>query len=231
MGEYLVKGFTLDDERLKNPPGPDTPDYFDELLERIRDIRSSEQRMYLRVRDILALAADYDPSAAETQRFFRRAEQAPLLGHRQDRAELIAERADHALPNMGLTTWKGDVVRKTDVAIAKNYLREGEIGELNRIVVMFLDFAEDQARRRKQVFMNDWATRLDDFLRFNDRRVLDNAGGVSRESAERQAHDEYDRFQERRRLEADRAAEERHLQEIDAAVRSLPKAPRDDKGE
>src|SRR5262249_6137850 len=162
---------------LKNPSGRGTPDYFDELLERIRDIRASEQRMYLRVRDILALAADYDPSAAETQRFFQTVQNKLHFSVTGKTApELIVQPADHALPNMGLSSWKGDVVRKTDVTVAKNYLREGEIGELNRIVVMFLDFAEDQARRRKQVFMQDWATRLDDFLRFNERRVLDNPG-------------------------------------------------------
>jgi len=227
LNEYLVKGFTLDDDRLKHPPGPGTPDYFDELLERIRDIRASEQRMYLRVRDILALAADYDPSAAETQRFFQTVQNKLHYSVTGKTApELIAERADHALPNMGLTTWKGDVVRKGDVIVAKNYLREGEIRELNRIVTMFLDFAEDQARRRKQVFMQDWEIRLDEFLRFNERRVLGSPGSVSRDAAERRAHEEYDRFQERRRLDAERAAEKQHLEEIEKAVRLLPKHPR-----
>jgi hypothetical protein len=224
LTEFLVKGFTMDDDRLKHPSGAGEPDYFDELLERIRDIRASEQRMYLRVRDILALAADYEPSAADTQRFFQVVQNKLHYSVSGKTApELIAERADSALPNMGLSSWKGDVVRKGDVTVAKNYLREGEIGELNRIVVMFLDFAEDQARRRKQIFMNDWATRLDDFLRFNERRVLDNSGVVSRESAERHAHDEYERFQERRRVEAELVAEKAHLQEIEATIRALPK--------
>jgi hypothetical protein len=227
LAEFLVKGFTLDDERLKHPPGPDTPDYFDELLERIRDIRASEQRMYLRVRDILALAADYEPSADETKRVFQVVQNKlhfTVTG--KTAAELIAERADHALPNMGLMTWKGEVVRKADVTVAKNYLRDGEIGELNRIVVMFLDFADDQARRRKQIFMQDWATRLDDFLRFNDRAVLDNPGAVSRDTAEARARHEYEQFQERRRIDAERAAEARHLEEIDATVRALPNRTR-----
>jgi hypothetical protein len=172
LREYLEKGFTLDDERLKNPPGPGVPDYFDELLERIRDIRASERRMYLRVRDILALAADYEPSAPETQRFFRTVQnKLHYTVTRKTAPELIVERADHLLPNMGLSTWKGDVVRKGDVTVAKNYLRENEIGKLNRIVVMFLDFAEDQARRRRQIFMTDWESRLDEFLRFNERPV------------------------------------------------------------
>ena len=225
LREFLEKGFVLDDERLRNPPAPSVPDYFDELLERIRDIRASERRMYLRVRDILALAADYEPSAADTQRFFQTVQNKlhfSVTG--KTAAELIAERADHLYPNMGLATWKGDVVRKTDVTVAKNYLREDEIGELNRIVVMFLDFAEDQARRRRQIFMGDWAERLDDFLRFNERRVLDNPGTVSREEAERLARDEYERFQERRRIQAEDDAERRHLEEIQRTIAALPRS-------
>jgi len=154
LEEYLVKGFVLDDERLKNPPGPGVPDYFDELLERIRDIRASERRMYLRVRELLALAADYDPKDEEAQHFFQIVQNKLHFAVAGKTApELIAERADATQPNMGLTTWKGDVVRKGDVTIAKSYLHEDEISELNRIVVMFLDFAEDQSRRRKQVFL------------------------------------------------------------------------------
>lgn len=228
LNEYLVKGFTLDDERLKNPPGPDVPDYFDELLARIRDIRASERRLYLRVRDILALAADYEPSAAEAQQCFRVIQNKlhySVTG--KTAAELILERADHALPNMGLTTWKGDVVRKGDVAVAKNYLREEEIEGLNRIVVMFLDFAEDQARRRRQVFLRDWQERLDDFLRFNERGVLDGPGSISHTAAEAHAHREYEQFQDRRRIEAEAEAERRHLEEIAETIRSLPRAAKD----
>jgi len=197
LEEYLVKGFVLDDERLKNPPGPGVPDYFDELLERIRDIRASERRMYLRVRDIMALAADYDPREAEAQRFFQVTQNKLLFAvTRQTAPELIAARADAARANMGLTAWKGDVVRKSDVTISKNYLREEEIAELNRIVVMFLDFAEDQARRRRQIFLRDWETRLDDFLRFNERAVLPNAGSISREDADHRAYEKYAHFEE-----------------------------------
>lgn len=208
MNEYLVKGFVLDDERLKNPPGPGVPDYFDELLERIRDIRASERRMYLRVREILALAADYNPNDEEVHHVFQIMQNKlhfAVTG--KTAAELIADRANATLPNMGLTTWKGARVRKTDVAVAKNYLLEEEISELNRIVVMFLDFAEDQAKRRKQVFLRDWQNRLDDFLRFNERSVLPHAGAVSHEEAECLAHGEYDRFDERRRLAAETAGE------------------------
>lgn len=235
LEEYLVKGFVLDDERLKNPPGPGVPDYFDELLERIRDIRASERRMYLRVRDILALAADYDPHDAEAQKFFQVAQNKLLYAVAKKTApELIASRADAAQRNMGLTTWKGGVVRKRDVTIAKNYLREEEIGELNRIVVMFLDFAEDQARRRKQIFLRDWETRLDDFLRFNEREVLPNAGAVSREQADRRAHDEYARFEERRRIDAESTGEAdvmKALEQVAREVEGVQKAsPRKKRG-
>lgn len=164
LSEYLVKGFTMDDERLKNPPGKGHTDYFDELLERIRDIRASERRVYLRVREILALAADYAPSEPETQIFFQAIQnKLHFAATGKTAPELIAERADSSQPNMGLTTWKSGVVRKGDASIAKNYLHEAEINELNRIVVMFLDFAEDQAKRRKQIFLRNWKTRLDDF--------------------------------------------------------------------
>lgn len=180
LEEYLVKGFVLDDERLKNPPGPGQTDYFDEVLARIRDIRASERRMYLRVREIFALASDYNPAVKETMQFFQVIQNKLHFASTGKTApELIAERADALKPNMGLTTWKGSIVRKTDVTIAKNYLREEEIDDLNRIVVMFLDFAEDQARRRKQIFMKNWRERLDAFLEFNERSVLHAAGSVS----------------------------------------------------
>ncbi len=173
LTEFLVKGFTIDDERLKNPPGKGHTDYFDELLERIRDIRASERRVYLRVREILALAADYSPTEPDTQTFFQTVQNKLHFAITGKTApELIVERANSAQANMGLTAWKGDVVRKGDGTVAKKYLREGEIDGLNRIVVMFLDFAEDQARRRKQIFLNDWRTRLDDFLRLNERAIL-----------------------------------------------------------
>ena len=173
LEEYLRKGFTMDDERLKNPPGPGVPDYFDELLQRIRDIRASEKRLYLQVRNILALAADYDPSDAEAQIFFQTIQnKLHYAATGKTAPELIAERADAAKENMGLTTWKRGVVRKTDITVAKNYLNQDEIDELNRIVVMFLDYAEDLARRRKQVFLNNWKEKLDQFLQFNERKVL-----------------------------------------------------------
>ncbi len=223
LEEYLRKGFVMDDERLKNPPGPGVLDYFDELLERIRDIRASERRMYLRVKEVFALAADYDSKERDVQVFFQTAQNKLHFAVTGKTApELIAERAAAGKPNMGLTTWKGGVVRKTDVTVAKNYLNEEEIGELNRIVTMFLDFAEDQARRRKQVFLRDWQRRIDDFLRFNDRDVLRDAGSLSREDADRKASKEYERFAERRRALAE-AEGEKAIRELEQTAKKLPK--------
>jgi hypothetical protein len=225
LREYLVKGFTMDDERLKNPPveGSGVPDYFDELLERIRDIRASERRMYLRVKEIFALAADYDASQRITVEFFKIIQNKlhyAATGHTA--AELIARRADHALPNMGLTTWKGDMVRKQDVTVAKNYLTEDEIRELNRIVTMWLDFAEDQARRRKQVFLKDWETKLKDFLVFNERAVLSNAGSISKSDADARADAEYERFAARRRAMLEAEGERMNLKSLEDTAKARP---------
>lgn len=222
LQEYLLKGFVLDDERLKNPTGPGVPDYFDELLERIRDIRASEKRMYLKVRDIFALAADYQPDAVETQQFFQIIQnKLHWAATGKTAAELIAERADHTQPNMGLTTWKGAKVRKTDVTVAKNYLCEEEIQQLNRIVTMYLDYAEDQASRRKVLYMRDWREKLDAFLQFNERDILTNAGKVAKEVADRLALEQYKQFHTRR-LAAEGSVDERAFEE---AVKNLPAKP------
>jgi len=209
LREYLVKGFAMDDERLKNPPLPGAsklPDYFDELLARIRDIRASERRMYLRVKDIFSLAADYAPTNKESTRFFRIIQnKLHYAATGKTAAEIIYERADVNLPNMGLTVWNGEIVRKGDVTVAKNYLSEVEIDALNRIVVMWLDFAEDQANRRKQVFLNDWQEKLDQFLTFNDRKVLQNAGAVSKKQADEKAKTTYDQFEVQRRAEREQS--------------------------
>ncbi|MBS6737714.1 virulence RhuM family protein [Phytobacter diazotrophicus] len=202
LQEYLVKGFVMDDERLKNPPvgSSAVPDYFDEMLERIRDIRASERRVYLRVREIFALAADYQPSFKETTLFFQTIQNKlhfACTGHTA--AELINQRADASKPHMGLTSYKSEEVRKSDVTVAKNYLNPEEIGELNRVVNMWLDFAEDQARRRKQVFLHDWQIKLDQFLQFNDREVLKDAGSVSKKAAVEKAQAEYVQFAEQQR--------------------------------
>jgi len=225
LREYIVKGFAMDDERLKNPPGKGHIDYFDELLERIRDIRSSERRVYLRVREILALAADYEPTEPETQVFFQTIQnKLHFAATGKTAAELIAERADSSQPNMGLMAWRTGVVRKGDVTIAKNYLREDEIEELNRIVVMFLDFAEDQARRKKQVFLQNWVTRMHDFLNLNERAILADAGKVSREEAHALAEAEYERYAARRRAALEAQGEADLLGLLDAEVKKLPKS-------
>ncbi len=208
LSEYLLKGFVMDDERLKNPPvgASALPDRFGELLERIRDIRSSERRMYLRVREIFAMAADYAPTLPETTTFFRIIQnKLHFAVSGQTAAEIIRRRADHTQPNMGLTSTRKGQVQKADVGVAKNYLDEREVTELNRIVTMWLDFAEDQATRRKEVFLKDWAERLDTFLRFNERQVLVGAGKVSHKQAVAHAQGEYEQFAAQRRaaLEAE----------------------------
>ena len=206
LREYLIKGFVLDDARLKEPGGWD---YFDELLERIRDIRASEKRFYQKVRDIYATAVDYDSRSEAAQLFFKKVQNKMLwavTGHTAP--ELIAGRADPGQPNMGLTTWHGSRVRKQDVIIAKNYLSHEEIAELDRIVVMYLDYAEDQAKRRKSMTMGDWADKLDAFLSFNEREVLTHAGKLRADVAEKLALERYETFDTARR-EAERLAADR----------------------
>lgn len=229
LSEYLLKGFAMDDQRLKNPPvpGSEVPDYFDELLERIRDIRASEKRMYLRVRDIFALAGDYDPKSLDTKAFFQ-----TIQNHLHFAAtgmtapELIARRADANRPNMGLTSWKGATVQKDDVTIAKNYLNAEEIRELNLIVTMWLDFAEDQARRHKQIFLKDWETKLDEFLRFNDRNVLANKGTMSRRTADQRAEAQYEVFTAQRRALAEAEGERAQKKALEEAMNELPAHPK-----
>jgi hypothetical protein len=219
LSEYLLKGFVMDDERLKNPPGTGAPDYFDELLERIRDIRSSEKRMYLKVRDIFALAADYRSDSAQTHEFFQIIQnKLHWAATGKTAPQIIAERAQHDRPNMGLTSWKGAKVRKSDVTVAKNYLNEAEIEELNRIVTMYLEYAEDQARRRQMLYMKDWRERMDAFLKFNEREILTHPGKVAKEVADNLALAEYGKFHARR-LAIEAEADERALEE---AIKILP---------
>ncbi len=211
LSEYLRKGFVMDDERLKNPPvaGSGVPDYFDELIERIRDIRASERRMYLRLQEIFTLAADYVPSSKQTTQFFKIIQnKLHFAVSHQTAAELIHSRANADSPNMGLTSSKGKQVTKADVTVAKNYLSENEIKQLNRIVTMWLDHAEDQAERRQQVFLNDWETKLNQFLEFNDRDVLDNAGQISKQQADNKAKEQYTIYSEQRRLQREAKGEE-----------------------
>jgi len=206
LSELLVKGFTMDDERLKAGQTLGD-DYFDELLERIRDIRASERMFYQKITDIYATSIDYDPRSDITQTFFATVQNKlhwAIHGHTA--AEVIHQRADASSQNMGLATWKNaphGPIRRTDVTVAKNYLTEKEISELNRIVTMYLDYAEDQARRRKPMYMSDWAKKLDAFLEFNERDILTHAGKISPKMAEEHASKEFEQYEaKRRRLEA-----------------------------
>jgi hypothetical protein len=201
LSEYLIKGFVLDDERLREGKSIGA-DYFDELLERIRDIRASEKRFYQKIKEIYTLAIDYDPQAETTLDFFRTVQNKlhwAITGHTA--AEIIAERADASRRNMGLTNWKGAKVRKRDVTVAKNYLNEPEIRQLNRIINMYLDYAELQAERKQPVYMIEWKEKLDAFLKFNEREILEDSGKVSMEVAQRLAVEEYEKFSQRRLAE------------------------------
>jgi hypothetical protein len=196
LNEYLVKGFTMDDERLKNPPGKGQKDYFDEQLERIRDIRSSERRFYQKVLDIYATSVDYTPDTEMSRQFFATVQnKMHWAAHGQTAAEVIHARADAALPFMGLqTTRPGGIIRKEDVSIAKNYLNAEELGTLNRIVNAYIEFAELKALQRQVMTMRDWITKLDDFLKLSAHELLDRAGKITAEQAKLKAELEYDRY-------------------------------------
>lgn len=197
LREYIVKGFVLDDERLKNPDHPF--DYFDELLRRIQDIRTSERRFYQKITDIYATSADYDPTKDISIDFFKKVQNKmhwAITG--MTAAEIIHKRVDAEKPNMGLTSWRGEKVRKEDVAIAKNYLQEKELAALNNLVEQYLIFAEGQAMRRIPMYMQDWIEKLHGFLKLNDRDILDNAGRISHEAAKQLAESEYDKFNTKR---------------------------------
>lgn len=213
LSEFLIKGFVLDDERLREGRSIGA-DYFDELLERIRDIRASEKRFYQKIRDIYTLAIDYDPQAETTLGFFKIVQNKlhwAITGHTA--AEIIAERVDASKPNMGLTAWKGSKVRKRDVTVAKNYLDETEIRQLNRIITMYLDYAEMQAERMQPVYMIEWKEKLDAFLNFNEREILEDSGKVSMEIAQHLALEEYEKFS-MRRLQKDTAASDTEFENI-----------------
>ena len=197
LKEYVVKGFVLDDERLKNPDRPF--DYFEELVQRIQDIRTSEKRFYRKITDIYALSIDYDPTDENSIVFFKTVQNKihwAITG--KTAAELIAKRADSKKPNMGLTNWRGTQPRKEDVTIAKNYLDEKELLALNNLVEQYLVFAEGQAMRRIPMKMKDWINKLHGFLELNDRNILTNAGKISHELAIEFAENEYDKFHQKR---------------------------------
>ena len=213
LTEYLRKGFVIDDERLKNPDG--RPDYFDELLARIRDIRASEKRFYQKVRDLFKLSVDYDATDKATQMFFA-ATQNKLLyaitGHTA--AEIVMERAKADEPNMGLTSWKGSIVRKQDVIIAKNYLTADELDSLNRLVVIFLEMAEFRAKSRKDLTMSYWKENVDKILLANDQPLLLGKGSVGNEQMEVYAHAVYDDFHARRKAQDALDADAEDMQEL-----------------
>lgn len=201
LNEFMVKGFTMDDERLKEMRNIGA-DYFDELLERIRDIRASERRFYSKITDIYATSIDYDPNSTIAKEFFATVQNKLHFAiHGHTASELIVERADATKPNMGLTSWKGDKVRKTDIVVAKNYLTQEELSDLNRIVTMYLDYAESQAKKKKPMYMKDWAQKLDAFLEFNEHDILTNAGKISAKLAEQFAKEQYEVFHQQRLIE------------------------------
>jgi hypothetical protein len=192
LREYIVKGFTMDDERLKESGGGN---YFDELLSRIRDIRSSEKIFWKKVLDIYATSIDYDPKVDSSVQFFKVIQnKMHWAAHGRMAAEIIAERADAAQSNMGLTSWQGERPKRTDTQVAKNYLNADELDTLNRIVAFYLDFAELQAKQRKPMYMKDWLSKLDDFLKISEREILTHAGKISHEAAVAKASQEFDKY-------------------------------------
>lgn len=196
LREYIVKGFTMDDDRLKQAGGGK---YFDELLARIRDIRSSEKLFWRKVLDIYATSIDYDPNTDISQQFFAAVQnKMHWAAHGHTAAEIIHGRADAVKPNMGMTAWSGDKPRKTDAEIAKNYLNEKELDMLNRIVAMYLDFADIQALSRKPMYMRDWLAKLDDFLKLSGRDILTHTGKISHDKALEKAHAEYEKYRKER---------------------------------
>lgn len=223
LNEYLVKGFAMDDERLKNPPGPGQRDYFDELLERIRDIRSSERRFYQKVLDIYATSVDYRPDTELSQQFFATVQnKMHWATHGHTAAEVIHRRSDATKPFMGLTSTRpGGIVRRDDVSIAKNYLTEDELHALNRIVNAYLEFAELQALNRKPMTMRDWIVKLDEFLKLSGRELLDHAGKISAESAKAKAEQEYDRY--RALLDAQPLRVDADFEQVAKKVQKMPR--------
>jgi len=213
LKEYIVKGFVLDDERLKDPKAGN--DYFEELSRRIQDIRTSERRFYQKITDIYATSIDYDKNDLLTQTFFATVQNKVHYAiHGQTAAEVIVSRANAGMPNMGLSTWEGARIRKSDIAIAKNYLSAEELRALNNLVEQYLIFAESQAERRVPMTMHDWIAKLEGFLTLNDREILKNAGNVSAELARAHAEREFVEF---------RKVEDRHLEsDFDLAVKRLP---------
>jgi hypothetical protein len=220
LKEYLVKGFVMNDERLKDPGGWD---YFDELLERVRDIRASEKRFYQKIKDLFAqTSVDYDKNTEQAKIFFQTIQNKLLYAETgKTAAELIMSRADGEVANMGLTSFKGEVVRKGDIATAKNYLNEKEISNLNRLVTMFLDFAEDRATRRQEITMKEWLTNSENFLKFNERELLDGPGTKSHDSMTTYVENQYRIFDKNRKTVDLQKAEEEFLKDSDELIKII----------
>ncbi len=220
LREYIIKGFTMDDERLKQAGGGN---YFDELLARIRDIRSSEKIFYRKVMDIYATSIDYSPNAELSKEFFKVIQnKMHWAAHGHTAAEVIDKRADSTLPNMGLTSWHGDRPRKDDVVIAKNYLDEQELNLLNRIVTVYLEFAELQAIEQKPMYMKDWIAKLDDFIKLSGRELLTHAGKIRHDSAVAKALVEYEKFRQAHLNEP--SPVERHFSDAIQEIKHIEKA-------
>ena len=231
LREYIVKGFALDDERLKNPDQPF--DYFDELLRRIQDIRTSERRFYQKITDIYATSVDYDPTLNISIDFFKTVQNKmhwAITG--QTAAEIVHSRADSSKPNMGLTSWRGDKVRKQDVTIAKNFLNERELLALNNLVEQYLIFAEGQAMRRIPMTMQNWIEKLNGFLQLNDRDILTHAGNISHELAAAKAEDEYEKFNIKHIAAQDKTDSDfdKTVKKLEQAKRKLPRKRNSRKG-
>lgn len=220
LSEYLVKGFVMDDERLKNPDG--RPDYFDELLARIRDIRASEKRFYQKIRDLFSLSSDYDKSDKATQMFFAETQNKLLYAvTNQTAAELICARADASKPNMGLTTWKGSIVRKGDITTAKNYLQDNEIDRLNRLVDIFLTSAEMRVEGRRDLTLDYWRKNVDNLLQFQGMDVLQGKGSVSNAEMESYAKDVYANFDAKRKQQEAQQADADDLKLLEDLERKI----------
>ena len=225
LKQYLIKGFVMDDERLKNPDG--RADYFDELLARIRDIRTSELRFYQKVRDLLALSSDYDASDKATQMFFAETQNKLLYAvTRHTAAEIITQRADASAPNMNLLSWQGRVVRKGDITTAKNYLNADEVDSLNRLTVIFLETAELRVKERKDLTLPFWRDNVDKLLTFNDKPVLATAGRISHAQMEIQVNAVYEQFDARRKAEQAIAADAQELEELNDVAKAVTQKKR-----
>ncbi len=222
LKEYMIKGFVMDDERLKNPNG--RPDYFDELLERIRDSRASEKRFYQKVCDLFSLSSDYDATDKSTQMFFAETQNKLLFAVTgKTAAEIIVSRANENKPNMALTSWKGAIVRKQDIYIAKNYLSENEIDTLNRLVVIFLETAELRVKDRIDITMNFWKENVVRILTFNDKNILIGAGGISNKQMEEKVKEIYQRFETKRKIEDAQQTDKIELEEIEKMLKKKNK--------